>query len=49
MVYESNLHRALENVEFLPVFNLHPFPSYSKTDQGYPERFITFQPEPVGS
>lgn len=49
MVYESSLHRALENAEFLPVFNLNPFPSYSTTDQGYPERFIAFQPEPAGS
>lgn len=49
MVYESSLHRALENVEFLLVFNLQAFPFYSTTDQGYPERFLAFQPEPAGS
>lgn len=49
MVYESMLHGASENLEFLQISNLHCFPSHSTTDQGYPERFPAFQPEPAGS
>jgi len=48
-MYESTQHGALENVEFLQISNLRFLPSRSTTDQGHPERFPAFQPEPAGS